>query len=236
VKARKPGLSAMPEDVAKALSRRDLRNLVAFLAQLRASDQPAPPLPAADADGWIPLFNGKDLDGWDGDPEVWRVENGYISGKADKIARNTFLIHRRPFSDFVLEAKVRMIKAGPFPNSGIQYRSVVADPKQWIVHGYQADVGDTFWGALYEEKGKRGLILKGRPEVQQAVKDDDWNLYVITARGTTLSHTLNGVDCGSFDDPDEKARRLEGIIAFQYHAPGQFEVRFKDVRIKPLGR
>jgi quinoprotein glucose dehydrogenase len=236
VKARKPGLSAMPEDVAKALSRRDLRNLVSFLGQLRASDQPAPPLPPADADGWIPLFNGKDLDGWDGDPEVWRVENGYISGKAQKIARNTFLIHRRPFADFVLEAKVRLIKAGPFPNSGIQYRSVVADPKQWIVHGYQADVGDTFWGALYEEKGKRGLIFKGRPEVQQAVKDDDWNLYVITARGTTLHHTLNGVDCGSFDDPDEKARRFDGIIAFQYHAPGQFEVRFKDVRIKPLGR
>jgi quinoprotein glucose dehydrogenase len=236
VKARKPGLSAMPEDIAKGLSRRELRNLVSFLSQLRASDQPMPPLPAPDADGWISLFNGKDLEGWDGDPEVWRVENGYISGKAPKIARNTFLIYNRPFGDFVLEAKVRMIKAGPFPNSGIQYRSVVADPKQWIVHGYQADVGDTYWGALYEEKGKRGLILKGREDVQRAVKDDDWNLYVIRARGAKLSHTLNGVDCGEFEDGDEKARRLEGIIAFQYHAPGQFEVRFKDVRIKPLGR
>jgi quinoprotein glucose dehydrogenase len=236
VKARKPGLSAMPEDISKGLSRRDLRNLVSYLAQLRASDQPMPPLPAADADGWIPLFNGKDLEGWDGDPEVWRVENGYISGKAPKIARNTFLIYNRSFGDFVLEAKVRLLKAGNFPNSGIQYRSVVADPKQWIVHGYQADVGDTYWGALYEEKGKRGLILKGRGEVQRAVKDDDWNLYVITARGATLSHTLNGIDCGSFEDGDEKARRLAGIIAFQYHAPGQFEVRFKDVRIKPLGR
>jgi quinoprotein glucose dehydrogenase len=236
VKARKPGLSAMPEDVAKGLSRRDLRNLVSFLAQLRASEQPMPPLPAADAEGWISLFNGKDLAGWDGDPEVWRVENGYISGKAPKIARNTFLIYNRPFGDFVLEAKVWMIKAGSFPNSGIQYRSIVADPKQWIVHGYQADIGDTYWGTLYEEKGKRGQILKGREEVQRAVRDDDWNLYVITARGAKLSHTLNGVDCGEFEDRDEKARRLEGIIAFQYHAPGQFEVRFKDIRIKPLGR
>src|SRR5207244_3423415 len=92
VKARKPGLSAMPEDIAKMLSRRDLRNLVSFLGQLRASDQPPPPLPAPDADGWISLFNGKDLAGWDGDPAVWRVENGAISGKAEKIARNTFLI------------------------------------------------------------------------------------------------------------------------------------------------
>jgi quinoprotein glucose dehydrogenase len=234
IKARKPGLSAMPEDVAKALSKRDLRNLVAFLAQLRLSDQPPPPLPAADADGWISLFNGKDLDGWDGDPAVWRVENGYISGKADKIARNTFLIYGRPFKDFVLEAKVQLIKAGPFPNSGIQYRSVVADPKQWIVHGYQADVGETYWGTLYEEKGKRGQILKKRDEVQRAVRDDDWNQYVIEARGATLRHTLNGVDCGEFVDEDEQARRLEGIIAFQYHAPGQFEVRFKDVRIRLL--
>ena len=234
IRARKPGLSAMPEDVAKSLSKRDLRNLVAFLAQLRVSDQPPPPLPPADAEGWRSLFNGKDLEGWDGDPAVWRVENGVISGKAEKIARNTFLIYRRPFKDFVLEAKVQLIKAGPFPNSGIQYRSVVADPKQWIVHGYQADVGEGYWGTLYEEKGKRGQILKKRDEVLRAVKDDDWNQYVIEARGATLRHTLNGVDCGTFEDTDEQARRLEGIIAFQYHAPGQFEVRFKEVRIRLL--
>jgi quinoprotein glucose dehydrogenase len=235
IRARKPGLSAMPEDIAKSLSKRDLRNLVAFLSQLRRSDQPPAPLPAAGADGWIPLFNGKDLEGWDGDPAVWRVENGYISGKADKIARNTFLIYGHPFKDFVLEAKVQLIKAGPFPNSGIQYRSIVADPKQWIVHGYQADVGEGYWGTLYEEKGKRGQIVKKRDEVLRAVKDDDWNQYVIEARGATLRQTLNGVDCGTFTDDDEQARRLEGIIAFQYHAPGQFEVRFKDVRIRLLG-
>ena len=235
VKARKPGLSAMPDDVAKALSRRELRNLMAYLGQLRTSDQPPPPLPPADAEGWIPLFNGKDLEGWDGDPEVWRVENGDISGKAGKISRNTFLIHGRKFSDFVLEAKVKLVKAGPFPNSGIQYRSLVADPKQWIVHGYQADIGDKFWGLLYDEKG-RGALTKARDEVLRAVKDDDWNVYVITARGSKVSHAINGVDCGEFDDGDEKARRLEGIIAFQYHSPGQFEVRFREIRIKLLPR
>ena len=232
VKARKPGLSAMPDDIAKALSRRDLRNVMAFLGQLRVSDQPPPALPPADADGWIPLFNGRNLDGWDGDPQVWRVENGVISGKADKISKNTFLIYGRKFSDFVLEAKVQLIKAGPFPNSGIQYRSIVADPKLWIVQGYQADIGETFWGLLYEEKG-RGRLTPPRLEVQRSIKEDDWNLYVVTARGAKVSHSINGVDCGEFEDVDEKARRLEGVIAFQYHAPGQFEVRFKDVRIKP---
>jgi hypothetical protein len=110
----------------------------------------------------------------------------------------------------------------------------VADPQQWIVHGYQADVGETYWGLLYEEKGKRGAIFKAREEVQKAVNAEGWNTFVITARGTVLKHVLNGVDCGEFDDGDEKARRLQGIIALQYHAPGQFEVRYKDIRIKPL--
>jgi quinoprotein glucose dehydrogenase len=234
VAARKPGLSAMPEDVAKSLSRRELRNLVSYLAQLRASDEGPSPLPPPDADGWIPLFDGKTLKGWDGDPAVWRAENGYISGKADKIAKNTFLIFNRSFGDFILEAKVQLIRGGTFPNSGIQYRSIVADPQLWIVHGYQADVGDTYWGLLYEEKGKRGAIVKAREEVQRAVNAEGWNSFVITARGTVVKHTLNGVDCVEFDDTDEKARRLQGIIAFQYHAPGQFEVRYKDIRIKPL--
>jgi quinoprotein glucose dehydrogenase len=231
IQARKPGLSAMPDDISKALSRRELRNVLAFLGQLRLSDQAPPPLPAADAEGWIPLFNGKNLDGWDGDPQVWRVEKGYISGKADKIAKNTFLIHGHKFGDFELEAKVQLFRGGTFPNSGIQYRSVVADPKLWIVHGYQADIGETFWGLLYDEKG-RGRLTPPRDEVQRAIKTDDWNLYVVRARGTKVSHTINGVDCGEFEDLDVKARRLEGIIAFQYHAPGQFEVRFKDVRIR----
>jgi hypothetical protein len=196
-----------------------------------AQDKPAVELPAADADGWITLFNGKDLTGWDGDPAIWKVVDGYISGKIDKVGYNTFLVFNHVFSDFILEAKYILPGGG---NSGIQYRSTVKDWKKWIVHGYQADIGKGYHGACYEEGGKRGLIIKGKEEATATVKADDWNSFQIVAEGSKLKHTLNGVEVGTFDDQDEKAKRAEGIIALQYHAPGNFEIKFKDIRIKLL--
>ena len=197
-------------------------------------DKPPVELPKADADGWISLFNGKDLTGWEGDPAVWKVVDGTISGKAEKVGGNTFLIYNHPFSDFVVEAKWILVKEGKFPNSGLQYRSTVKDWKKWVVHGYQADIGDNYHGALYEEGGKRGLIIKPKKEAVDTVKKDDWNQYQITAQGTKLKHVLNGIEVGEFDDQDEKARRTEGILALQYHAPGGFEIKWKDIRIKLL--
>ncbi len=189
--------------------------------------------PKTDASGWISLFNGKDLTGWDGDPKVWRVQHGYISGKAEKVSRNTFLIYHRSFSNFILEAKVMLIKGRGFTNSGIQYRSKVFDPKRWVVGGYQADMGKGWWGALYEEKFRSTALFRAPPEVEESIKTGEWNQYVITANGPTLRQVLNGIVCGEFTDTDEQHRRLEGIIALQYHAPGEgFEVRFKDLRVK----
>jgi Domain of Unknown Function (DUF1080) len=95
---------------------------------------------------WTELFNGRDLNGWDGDPKIWRVKDGNISGQAAQIPQNTFLIYKSSFDDFILEAKVMLVRSGSFPNSGIQYRSTVLDEQTWRVAGYQADVGDGYWG------------------------------------------------------------------------------------------
>jgi hypothetical protein len=199
------------------------------LCLLAAAPQDKPALPAPDADGWITLFNGKDLTGWEGDTNIWRVKDGYIQGMIDKIGYNTFLVYAHPFSDFILEAKFILPKSG---NSGIQYRSTVMDPKKWVVGGYQADIGAGWFGALYEERG-RGVLIKADPEVAKLVKADDWNQYVIEAQGSKLKHTVNGKVSCEIDDKHEKAK-AEGIIALQYHAPGAFEIKFKDIRIKPL--
>jgi len=192
-------------------------------------------LPKADAEGWISLFNGKDLSGWEGDPKLWKVENGYISAKAAKVNGNTFLIFKHPFSNFVLRAECMIIEAGKFPNSGIQYRSKVVDPQKWVVHGYQADAGKGFWGDLYDEGGVRKTLFKASKEATAAVKLDGWNQYEITAEGTHLKQVLNGVVAGEFDDKDPEHRAMSGVIALQYHAPGEnFEVRFREVKIKVL--
>jgi hypothetical protein len=222
-----------PQDRRMPMRRALAALALACLASVSAAQEPVA-LPAPDADGWITLFNGKDLTGWAGDPAVWKVVDGYISGKAEKVGGNTFLIYNHVFSDFVVEAKWILVKEGKFPNSGLQYRSNVRDWKKWVVHGYQADIGDGYHGALYEEGGKRGLVIKPNPEAVKTVKADDWNQYQITAEGSKVKHVLNGVAVGEFDDQDEKARRTEGILALQYHSPGGFEIKWKDIRIKPL--
>ena len=73
--------------------------LACVLIAPAAAAQDKAPLPAPDADGWISLFNGKDLTGWSGDPSIWRVVDGFIQGKVDKIGYNTFLVYDHPFSD-----------------------------------------------------------------------------------------------------------------------------------------
>ncbi len=190
-------------------------------------------LPQPDAAGWISLFDGKTLKGWYGDPKIWRAENGYISGKAAKADHNTFLIYNHPFANFELTCKCMLIKGKGFTNSGIQYRSKVLDPKEWIVGGYQADMGQGYWGTLYEERGRGGLGKK--LEGARDPKEGAWSDYRIVANGNHLEHYLNGAKAMDFVDMDAAKAAKAGIIALQYHAPGlDFEVRFKDMRIRIL--
>ena len=191
-------------------------------------------LPKPDKDGWITLFNGKDLAGWDGNPDIWRVKDGYISGHVARLqGGNTFLIYKHPFANFELEAEWILVDGKG--NSGIQVRSKQSanGANKWVVSGYQADIGNGWYGKLYEEKG-RGLLAgkyKNKPTIK---KDNGWNKYRITANGPKLTQELNGVVAIEFDDKDAKKAAKEGIIGLQYHSPGGFEVRFRNIRIKPL--
>jgi hypothetical protein len=193
-------------------------------------------LPKPDAEGWITLFNGKDLTGWDGDPEVWRVRDGYISGEKEKLeGGNTFLVFKKPFSNYVLEADIILV--GKKGNSGIQYRSKqsVNGANKWVVKGYQADFANGCWGKLYEEGGRGCVVWSYQNQAPEIKKDDAWNRYRITANGTKLKQEINGTVTIEFDDQDPKNAAKEGVIALQYHSPGGFEVRFKNIRIRMLG-
>ena len=190
-------------------------------------------LPKPDKDGWITLFNGKDLTGWSGSPDVWRVKEGYISGQIDKLkGGNTFLIYQHAFGDFELEAEWVLVDGKG--NSGIQIRSKQSEigANKWVVSGYQADIGNGWHGKLYEERGRGVLagIYKNKPTIK---KDNGWNKYLITAKGSKLTQELNGVVTIEFDDKDPKKSASSGVIGLQYHSPGGFEVRFRNIRIKP---
>jgi hypothetical protein len=204
------------------------------------------------------LFDGKTLDGWDGDPKFWRVEDGAIVGQTTKetpTKGNTFIIWKGGvLKDFDLTLDFK-IEGG---NSGIQYRSFVksGDHDGWRIGGYQADFesGDRYSGICYGE-AFRGILSdrgfrttlslndKGKlqktpekfgdsKEIGQAVKKRDWNTYRITAKGFHFTHYINGVKTTELIDNDEKARRADGLLALQLHAGQPMKVSFRNITLK----
>ena len=175
------------------------------------------------------LFNGKDLTGWvtPADKSLFEVEDGEIVGRTkETIKKNEFLATEKTYGDFVLKVKVK-IKNG---NSGIQFRSKRTD--EGVVSGPQADVADGYWGLLYEERGRGKLEQYPEDKAKELVKKDDWNEFVITAKGQHVTIDLNGTRIIDRDDPKFDK---EGIIALQIHVwPEPMEVRFKDIEIKEI--
>jgi type 1 glutamine amidotransferase len=239
---------------------RSARHFVATLAGavlaascLLLGSQPAPARAADDEPGFKSLFNGQNLSGWDGNPKFWSVKDGTITGQTteeNKTPGNTFLIWRDgTVDDFELRLSYKIVGG----NSGIQYRSKVTDAENWVVGGYQGDfeAGDTYSGILYEERGRGILALRGEKtaigpdgkknvvaslgdtkDIQTKIKKEDWNDYVILARGNELTHIINGrVTAQVVDNQPEKGAK-SGILALQLHAGPAMTVQFKNIRIK----
>ena len=206
--------------------------IVAFCLPETASAQQT-----ADSEGFVSLFNGRSLEGWHGNTDMWTVEDGAIVGRTDgKIPHNTFLIHERACSDFVLKAAFKLHNHKG--NSGIQFRS--EERKDFAVAGYQADIASNkFMGILYSEGTGRGILAQVSPETQtvlaDAIKKDGWNEYTITAQGDHIILELNGVKTVDLKDDDAKGAK-SGIFALQLHKGHDMAISFKDIRLKELTR
>src|SRR5882724_10958125 len=208
------------------------------------------------------IFNGKDLTGWTGDPSFWSLKEGAITAQTTKenpASGNTFLIWTNgTVSDFELRGSFRLAanNSDGFANSGIQYRSKVLDPANWVVGGYQADMeaGPTYTGILYEERMSRAVMaaraekvvwdkdckkqvtgsLGSSEDLQKAIKQGDWNDYVVSARGNHLQHFINGHQTVDVIDDCESKRAMSGVLALQLHAGPPMTVQFRNLRIKTL--
>jgi hypothetical protein len=201
--------------------------VIGAVAVAFAADEKAPEkmeLPKPGPDGKIDLINGKDLTGWWGDTEVWKVEDGELVGKSEKgLKQNNFLKSRFEAGDFRLTAEIKLVPNTA--NSGVQFRSI-----PWQGHemkGYQADVGQGWWGKLYEESG-RGLLAT--PDGDKLVKKEDWNTYEVVAVGDRVLIALNGTQTVDLTDPKGAKK---GIFAVQVHAGGPTEVRFRNMKLEP---
>ncbi len=205
------------------------------------------------ADGWKPLFNGKDLDGWvqRGGKARYRVEDGEIVGSSVPNTTNSFLCTRRDYADFILELE---FKVDPELNSGVQIRSHCFDEDKTLefngkkitikagrVHGYQVEIdpdvkrGRLWTGGIYDE-GRRGWLynLEKNDAARKAFKPNEWNKFRIECRGDSIKTWLNGVAAADLKD----SLTPSGFIALQVHAVGKreqpLEVRFRNLRIKEL--
>ena len=209
------------------------------------------------------IFNGTDLAGWDGDPQLWSVKDGVIHGEttAEHAASgNTFIIWKDGVTrDFELRLSFRCNATN---NSGIQYRSKHNTEgnvrNKWEVRGYQHELRNEITmpnvsGFIYDEGGKRGRIClvgekasweAGSKKVTEVLIDqdgwkelfklDDWNDVVIIGKANHLQHYMNGRLILDFTDNDPDLALLEGVLALQLHAGKPMWTEFRDIRIKEL--
>ena len=233
---------------------------------LSAQEAPARPRPAGgfrmelpqplnDETGFQPIFDGKTLNGWDGDPKLWRVENGAIVGETTRETmpkQNSFLIWRGGSpANFELKAEYRLGAV----NSGIQYRSIELPDIRWAMKGYQADIDaeERFTGQVYEERGRGFLALRGQftyigdgkkpgvvgslgdgAELKSFIKNGGWNDYHIIARGNVLIQILNGHVMSMLIDDDVANRKMDGLVGIQLHLGPPMKMEVRNIRIKTL--
>jgi putative membrane-bound dehydrogenase-like protein len=188
----------------------------------------------------VPLFDGRTLDGWDGDPKIWWVEDGMITGgsRTEKITANYFIATKHSFQNFELRLKIkcRGDPATGMINSGIQIRSVRV-PGGTHMSGYQVDCGAGWFGKIYDEFRRNRVIWAPTPD-QQAALDKvvdvfGWNEYRIRAEGPRIQTWINGVLCIDYTETDPNIA-LDGQIGVQVHSGGVALVQFKDVTIEEL--
>ena len=182
------------------------------------------------ADGFKPLFNGKNLDGWEGDPQLWKAQDGMIVGSTEghPLEYNNFLSTKKTYANFILKTQVKLRNH----NSGIQFRSEYVPGLKWAVRGYQVDMAENnYWGCLYEEKGTRGILVNSwKDKGEKVVHLKDWNSYEILCEGNHIQLKLNGEVTADLHDDKWK----EGFLGLQLHAGPPMQVFFRDIQIKIL--
>jgi len=183
----------------------------------------------------VKLFDGATLQGWKpvnpADAKYWTVKDSLITGGdgMNHVPKNTYLQTEQEYEDFEFRCLFRLSgdPSTGFINSGIQYRSKVADNE---IVGYQADIGNGHWGDIYDEH-RRALLVKGDlTTLRHILRDGEWNSYIIRVRGNHHELYINGVKTCDYTEEDPNIPS-KGVIAFQLHDGGAAKIQVRDVTI-----
>ena len=183
----------------------------------------------------VPLFDGKTLKGWEGDTaKTWKAEDGAIVGGSldTTVPRNEFLCTTKSYENFELKVKFKLVGDRAKANAGVQFRTKRI-PNHHEVSGYQADAGQDYWGALYDESRRNKVLARPAKELIEKLVKEDWNEYTIRCEGPRIRLWLNGTLTVDYTEKDEKIDRT-GLIGLQVHGGAKAEVHYKDITIEEL--
>lgn len=228
--------------------------LLSPLSAFAAQSYPEPA--GADTAGFVAIFDGKTLAGWDADPKYWRVENDALVGEvtpATLLKANSFAIWRGGApADFELKVEYRVSPAG---NSGINYRSVEVASPAFALKGYQCDIDgpNRYTGQNYEELGRTFLAQRGqvtrasapakrsivgnvgeKDALATGIRANEWNQVHLIVRGNVLTHLVNGRMMSVVIDEDTAARTAFGLIGVQVHVGPPMKIEYRNFLLKNL--
>lgn len=184
----------------------------------------------------VALFDGKTFKGWQGDTvQTWRIEDGALIGGSlvKEVPHNEFLSTTKSYSNYELRLKFKLTGTG-FVNAGVQLRSRRATNPAYEMIGYQADLGEKYWGCLYDESRRDSVLA--RPDekaVTKVLKSGEWNNYRIRCEGKRIQLWINGFQTVDYIESDNSIPQ-SGLIALQIHGGGKAQVAYKDLIIEEL--
>ncbi|MGM9511004.1 3-keto-disaccharide hydrolase [Larkinella sp. GY13] len=185
----------------------------------------------------VRLFDGKTFRGWEGDTlKTWRIRDGALVGGSltETVPHNDFLCTTRPYANFILRVKFKLLGTDGFINTGVQFRSKRLTKPAYEMTGYQADLGKGYWASLYDESRRnKTLIAPDSMLIKKILKPNDWNDYEIRAENRRIRLYLNGKQTVDYTEPDQTIPQ-EGLIGLQIHGGGKAEVHYKDLFLEEL--
>lgn len=184
----------------------------------------------------VRLFDGKSFAGWEGDTDkTWRIEDGAIVGGSLEAAvpRNEFLATTKTYRDFELTVAFKVEGDAAKANAGIQFRTRRI-PNHHEVSGFQADIGQDYWGALYDESRRKKVLARpGKDVVAKIAALGTWHTYKIRCEGDRIRLWVDGLPTVDYTEADNAIEK-EGIIALQVHGGAKTIARYKDISIQEL--
>lgn len=188
----------------------------------------------------VTLFDGKTLTGWEGNPKIWRVEDGVIAGGTfEGNPKNDFLTSAKAYKNFILTLEFKLVCKSGDRNAGVQFRSKRIDNPPHEMSGFQADIGalkneDSITGSLYDESRRRKFLVQGDPQLLKKIeKPGDWNRFEIRCEGNHIQIFVNGEKTCDYNEREPDIE-TSGVIGLQIHGGNKAVAYYRNLSIKTL--